>query len=601
MEWLRSADFFNDENPLFCYDFRMKTFGKIICSALFFGAASFLPAQEALLSTEEEYFDFLKLNGAVQKESMSYRTLSDSVWTFTDEENPFGKDSAFPWVFESVGGKRTFFDWTKPDENWFLRGISKKFSLKTYGPEFFSSYNSRAPFGQNDGALWQGRGFNASLTSGVRLETFGFELTLKPQITFSQNKEFEIMSQYNKNYSQYAHYGTSGIDAPQRFGDAPFFQFDWGDTEIRWNFWTFTMGFGTQNIWNGPSVENSIMLSNNAPTFPKVDFGLRPTEIIIPYLNWSLGKFETRLFYGRTSESDYFDTNESNDHNMLSGITFGWSPSFAKGLTFSFTKICLSKWGEQTAKYLNPFFSGNTIRNHTGEDQFASLSADWVFPKVGFEIYGEIGVDDFLANGLKLYEYARYPFHATAYTVGLKKSISFSAKKKIHGVLSMEWNHFEPSQDYQLWANSNYNFGSHGQITQGKTNLGQYIGSGLGYGGNSQVMSLKVYSPHGYDKFILGRNNPDNGYIFNKFVNQIPNPSNDPNLGYRHFQAFKANLYIGFESMWFITKKFSVTGGFLYDLIINPRYDPNMDAQTYSEQRTYWNNFRFTLKLKHQI
>lgn len=558
--------------------------------------SSIIYAQEALTSTEEEYYDFLYLNGAVQKQAMTYRTLSDSVW-IENSSSPF-ENSVFPWSKENVGIKREFFDFTKENENWFSRGISKKYNIKIYGPELFTSYNSRAPFGQNDGALWQGRGFNSSLTGGVRAELFGFEFTFKPQVTYSQNKDFEIMKQKVSTYSQYAHYGSAGIDAPQRFGDSDFATFDWGDTEIRWNFYSFTVGFGTQNIWNGPSVENSMLLSNNAPTFPKFDFGLRRTKIILPFLNWDLGDIEARLFYGKTTESDYFDSDSTNDNNFLSGITLSYSPSIAKGLTFGFTKLCLSKWGENFWRYINPGFYGNTIKTGVGEDQVASICADWVFPKVGLEIYGEFGVDDFLANGLEFYEYARYPFHAAAYTVGLKKSFKISEKNKIHGVLTFEWNDSEPSQDYQLWYGSNYNFGSHGQIKQGKTNRGQYFGNGMGYGGNSQVLSFKVYSPHGYDKFVIARNNPDNGYIFNKFVSTTPSNTEDPNLGYYNFSAFKANFYAGYESMWFLTPEISVTGGVLYNLIINPHFTDLVDDE---KERVYWNNYRFTLKFKAQL
>ena len=50
--------------------------------AVFFLAAGLTFSQEAVGSTEEDYFDFLHLNGIVSKESLFYRTLSDSRWSF---------------------------------------------------------------------------------------------------------------------------------------------------------------------------------------------------------------------------------------------------------------------------------------------------------------------------------------------------------------------------------------------------------------------------------------------------------------------------------------------------------------------------------------
>ena len=44
-------------------------------------------AQEALKSTEEEYYDFLSLQGLVERPTLGYRTLSDSEWKFAIDED----------------------------------------------------------------------------------------------------------------------------------------------------------------------------------------------------------------------------------------------------------------------------------------------------------------------------------------------------------------------------------------------------------------------------------------------------------------------------------------------------------------------------------
>ena len=163
------------------------------------------------------------------------------------------------------------------------------------------------------------------------------------------------------------------------------------------------------------------------------DIGLRRTQIRIPFLGWYIGDIETRFWVGKLAESDYFDNNDSNDHNQISGFTFSYSPSFLKGLTLGVTKITLNKWGESFWRYAWPGWYLNTIKANSkssGEDMKASLVADWVFEKVGFEVYGELGFDDFMADGFKLYEYQRYPFHAVTYTWGLKKSLNIWKSKK---------------------------------------------------------------------------------------------------------------------------------------------------------------------------
>ncbi len=216
----------------------------------FFLFYSILPAQEALKSIEEEYYDFLALQGLTERPALNYRTLSDSVWKID-------KDAAHPWQDNNLGTIHPLFG---------------DFRMRVYGPELFMSYNTAAPYGQNDGLLWQGRGFNSLFKGGVRFEGYGVELTLLPHFAFSQNAEFDIMpSAYESEYGYFWGYAHNiGADAPQRFGDKPFFDWDLGDSEIRYTWKTLTVGFGTQAIWLGPSYLNSMLHSNNAPAYPKL-------------------------------------------------------------------------------------------------------------------------------------------------------------------------------------------------------------------------------------------------------------------------------------------------------------------------------------------
>jgi hypothetical protein len=129
------------------------------------------PAQEALLSDTERYYDFLSLQGLTERPYLNYRTLSDSAWNIDGE-------AAHPWQNHNLGTTRKLFG---------------DITMRLYGPELFTSYNTAAPYGQNDGALWQGRGFNASFTAGIRFEGYGVEATLKPQLAFSQNAGFDYI------------------------------------------------------------------------------------------------------------------------------------------------------------------------------------------------------------------------------------------------------------------------------------------------------------------------------------------------------------------------------------------------------------------------
>ena len=577
-------------------------------------------SQEALKSAEEEYYDFLSLQGLVERPTLGYRTLSDSEWKFIEKESPILDEDGNPildengnpvmektlpqhvWQNNTLGKKRTLWQSNSKGSNWFTKGFDHSIKFKAYGPEWYNSFNTAAPYGQNDVALWQGKGYNTSLTGGARLEGYGFELTVKPQVCFSQNLGFKLMDNsayYTNKYAYIWGYGKDkGVDAPQRFGDSSFWTYDWGDTEARWTWHTFTAGFGTQSIWLGPAWLNPLLHSNNAATYPKFDIGLRKTEIFMPFFGWDLGAIEARLWIGRTTESDYFDNDSSNDHNQITGITFSYAPSFLPGLTLGVNKICMSKWDTNKAiKYLNPLYDVND-----DEDQKFSFIADWIFPKVGFEVYGELGVDDYFVGWHTDYRtesLIRNPFHTMTFSVGLKKSVTLSKRKNIYGKIIFEWNTTEMSQDFQFeWP---YNFGFHHITTQGYTNKGQWLGSGIGYGGNSQILAFDIFYQKGDTLFFIWRNNPDNNYIYSKTLYTSANSDEGKALYQKYYVAYKANFNIGIVTNYFVTKNLKLNGGFVYNLIMNSQYNPSKIKETsfYTVVPDKIHNFQIQLGAKY--
>lgn len=527
--------------------------------------AGTVSAQEALKSAEEDYYDFLSLQGLANRPALNYRTLSDGQWQLEGAAT----EGNHVWAANNLGTTFTLWQDSSPAENWFARGLLQGVTLKIYGPDWYNSFNTAAPYGQNDGALWQGKGYNTSLTTGLRLEGYGFELTFKPQLSFSQNMSFDIMpSNTDSPYGYFWGYGKNvGVDAPQRFGDKPFFVYDWGDSEVRWSWHSFTVGFGTQAIWLGPAFMNPILHSNNAASYPKVDIGLRRQKVVLPWLNWYLGDIEARIWTGKLTESDYFDNDDSNNHNMIHGLTFAYAPSFVPGLTLFANRICLVKWDWANLKYFWPREENTHVgEKGAGEDQKMSFGFDWIFPQVGFEVYGEVGLDDFVPNSFPT-GYIRYPLHTLAFTVGLKKTMDISVRHGIYGELRGEINFSEMSQDFQLqWP---YNFGFHHQVTQGYTNRGQWLGSGYGYGGNMQYLDFTVYYPKGKTAILVARWNPDNNYIYRNAINAS---AADGELEKKYFTSWKANFIFGLSSLYYITEDFSLSGGFVYNMIINNHY-----------------------------
>lgn len=578
----------------------------VFAAALLFFSIGAAYSQEALKSTEEEYFDFLSLLGLTERPALNYRTLSDSVWAIkeTDTGNTTAEDSdteanadskaetinrpektPHPWQNNNLGTKKTLWKSSSENTNWFTNGLNRSVALKIYGPEWFNSYNTAAPYGQNDGALWQGKGYNTSLTAGVRLEAYGFEVTVKPQVAFSQNLGFEIMP--GVYGSEYSYFWAGNIDLVQRYGDSSFWTFDWGDTELRWSWNTLTIGFGFQSPWLGPAWLNPMLGSNNSGTYPKFDIGLRRTKVTLPWLGWYIGDIEGRIWCGKLSESDYFDNDSSNDYRQLTGFSIAYSPAFLPELTFSINKISIARWDEKSIKYLNPFYDTNAV-----EDQKCSFAVDLLFPAVGFEFYGELGLDDYNSRGFA------NPFHTAIYTIGAKKEISFFQKfsyfKKfnIRPEIIFEWNNFEMSQDFQLqWHYMGYY--SHGLIKQGYTQDGQIIGAGSGYFGNSQYLALRTYFSKGDITFFIHFNKPDTNYLNNKGIDTKEDDwQKEGKKQHDQWGYYKAIRTFGCTANFFATKFLLISTNINGSWIIN---------SAYKQQDKGFGNYYFSLSLKYNF
>lgn len=531
----------------------MKKFVKIISCFLFFLSSAAVFSQEALKSIEEEYYDFLALQGLVERPSLNYRTLSDSKWHLSEEAETSDLNI---WKNNNLGTTKK---------------LSKSITFKFYGLEWFNSYNTKAPYGQNDGALWQGKGYNTSFSTGFRFEGYGFELTLKPQLSWSQNKEFEYItpaysgSAYSGKADRYGYYGVVSVDAPQRFGNSSFATFDWGDSEVRYSWNSFTVGAGTQAIWLGPAKLNPILHSNNAPSYPKFDLGLRKTEL------GNFGAIEGRSWWGKLTESDWFDNDDSNDNTLISGFSFSYSfPGIFKGLTIGLNRTMLSKWEEIDAYTLFNIY-GKSLRSggNDNSDQRFSFTLDWLFTNAGLEMYLEWGRNDFSTNTDYI---LRYPFHSQGWTGGIEKVFDINDSWKLN--LMLEITVLECSDDYERVIDWYSTFYAHHIITQGYTNRGQWLGAGIGTGGNSQYLGANLMHKKGNVLFFIQRRNPDLDYTFHIHCKE-KNPELDSGNQWAE-KSIRAMLDFGLESNYYVTNNIVLNSGIVFINEHNPLNEGNI-------------------------
>jgi hypothetical protein len=272
------------------------------------------------------------------------------------------------------------------------------------------------------------------------------------------------------------------------------------------------VGFGTQAIWLGPAWNNPINHSNNAPSYTKLDIGLRRQPITLPWIHWYIGDIETRAWWGHLSESKYFDNNSSNDHNLITGFSIAYQfPALLRGLTIGLNRIMFSKWKdigpEPILTLLWPFMEQSA--GYDENDQRASVILDYLLPNVGLNIYLEWARNDYSSS---LDHVLRYPFHTVAYTFGIAKTLPIN--NSFYGEILLEITNLECSQDYDRLLTWYSTFYAHHVITQGHTNGGQWLGAGMGTGGNSQYLGFRIYFNKGYGGVFIQRRNPDLDYTW---------------------------------------------------------------------------------------
>ena len=357
-------------------------------------------------------------------------------------------------------------------------------------PVFFTSFNSRYPVGQNDGALWQGRGFNSTLSFGANLNYGPLQITFRPEIGYSQNRDFN-RSPIESRRNEYGFPFRGGVpDVPERFGDESLTWFHPGQSSIQLQHSGFAVGFSSANVWMGPAMHNPLILSNNAPGFNHAFIGTTQ-----PFTT-PIGSFETKVYWGGLRESEWFDNNPHNNLRFATGILFAYSPSFIPGLTVGGTRTKYEPFSEDgiTLDQMRIIFSmGGTGDTNIGDSsQYMSVFGRWSFPQYGLEIWGDWGLND---GRQSIRSLLLIPEHSRAYNLGLLKRFEIPDNRRL--LFEFEMTQIEHDRTLHSSSAAAGIWYSHHRSIQGWTHEGQILGSGIGVGSNNQRLQTTLYDGWG--------------------------------------------------------------------------------------------------------
>ena len=382
-----------------------------------------------------------------------------------------------------------------------VRSVSRIWAARTsdsafgvLNPVVELRYNSGDPFGGNDRGLWQGRGFNSFASGGIAYSAPHVDLVFAPEITFSQNVGFAYRPPQSGD-PRFGNYGTA-IDQPQRFGDQPFADVWLGNTSATVHHWNTALRVGTESLVFGPGEQNNLILSDNAPGFPHIEFGT--------YTPWTTraGNLDWQLLWGRLAESDFFDDDGSNDSRLFVAGALGYQPSFAPGWQFSVYRAIQSPWSTIDAYKVFQLFEALWKENRrsyadtpTGEDdtdQVISVAMEYRAPCIPFRVYLEWARNDHAANPE---DFLANPEHSRAYTTGFDYETSVFASWSLS--FAGEITVINPSPTNPVRPTGPWY--RHVAVGgQGYTHHGQYLGAWIGSGANSQYAEIGMsHTPSG--------------------------------------------------------------------------------------------------------
>lgn len=366
-----------------------------------------------------------------------------------------------------------------------------------------NQFNTHHPYSLNDGAMIPARGYQTMLSGGFYARFGPLSVQLRPEVVFAENRPFKTFTSNKSNQALVAYYYFKNIiDLPEYFPNKPYKKTFWGQSSVRLTFGPVSAGISSENLWWGPGMQNSLLMTNSAAGFNH--FTLNTVKPV----RTPIGSFEGQVVGGRLDPSGFFgaDTNlvvngvkryrtKRNDWRYLNGVVFTYQPRWVSGLFLGVTRSFIvyhQDMGNSFTDYF-PIFSALEKKSIYGVgeskapgDQRASVFARWLLQKAHTEIYFEYGRED---HSYDLRDMTLQLDHSRAYMWGFRKLFPLNRFKDNYIQLNIELTQMETNTTnsraaYYVW------YAHIAGIFHGYTHAGQVIGAGIGPGSNLQSATI---------------------------------------------------------------------------------------------------------------
>lgn len=375
----------------------------------------------------------------------------------------------------------------------------KKWTFGMYAPELRIQYNTTAPFSWNDGPMIPNRGGQVFARYGLLLKKGIVHMQLRPEFVHAESRPVPGFSPaYDDKLWAERYKWFNAIDNPENW-NKPYTALFPGQSFIKIRLKKLSAGVSTENMWWGPGRKNSLLMTNNAPGFPRLFIQTEKP------LKSKLGRFEFQFIAGRLTASDQLppDTGRTYQGNRLyipkpalgqryiNGLAVAYQPSFIKGLSIGLGRVIYQYTSERQHTFDGylPVFGFLFKNKLPGEDdkkrdQLLSIFIKQAFQDGKTEFYLEFGRNDHAWN---LRDLLQNPSHSRAFVAGMTQRFDWSGRKAL---LNLELTDLSRSSQVNLRPTPNWY--THHQVVHGYTHQGQVIGAGIGPGSGMQSATLDI-------------------------------------------------------------------------------------------------------------
>ena len=422
-----------------------------------------------------------------------------------------------------------------------------KLSVKNFSILSNIQENNNLPNGFNDGSMHPSVGKQNYYNLQLGIEWGRLVLQLAPEKIVAENLPVDGLSKnfdgnINGNpgnfWRRYYEISENVIENPNRLYKDRSNEILKGQSSLKFHFNNWSVGVSNENLWWGPGIHHSLLLTNNAPGFIHVTLNSNKP------IQTPIGTIETQFIGGKLKNGRFLPSENDNPYaskwyipkdtleRFITGMIFSLQPKWAKNLYIGFSNMAYMYTKDMNGlEDATPFSNFSKFTQLKKRPALGSIFLRYALPKDHAEVYVEYGRNDRGATPLNVF----YDSVPTGYVAGIRKLFPISTYKNFGAIsLNIEIVQLKMPQANLIWNSSlmarQSSWYTNSQVRQGYTNNGQIIGSYVGPGGSGQTMHLSWIK--GYNKIGMGieRYSHNKDFYYYNYFNGLVYPG--PNFKY---------------------------------------------------------------------